>query len=170
MDAAKGEIIILGMGNKFFGDDGVGIVIAEKLKEHLTDFPQITVEETNWGGFRIIDLLSGYKSAIIIDALTTGKQPAGYIHQLDYKDLINSVRMVSFHDLNFATAVEFAREIRIPMPEEISVYAIEIEKSDYFSERLTKDVVDSVHRCVQMIVGEITSRYGIELKHHEEIR
>ena len=50
----KGEIIILGMGNTFFGDDGVGIVIAEKLKIILAENENITVEETNWGGFRII--------------------------------------------------------------------------------------------------------------------
>jgi hydrogenase maturation protease len=166
----QGEIIILGMGNKFFGDDGVGIVIAEKLKELLADIPQIKVEETNWGGFRIIDLLSGYKSAIIVDALKTGKKPAGFIHKLDYKDLINSVRMVSFHDVNFATAVEFAREMNIPMPEEISVFAIEIKESDHFSEKLTGEVNAVVDKCVNLILDDISEQYGIEINHHEVIR
>jgi hydrogenase maturation protease len=168
-ETQKGEIIILGMGNKLFGDDGVGIVIAEKLKVFLADIPQIKVEETNWGGFRIIDLLSGYKTAIIIDALRTGKEPAGFIHKLDYKDLIHSVRMVSFHDVNFATAVEFAREINIPMPEDISVYAVEINESDYFSEELTKEVDATVDVCIQKILNEINERYGIETNYLEKI-
>jgi len=165
----KGEIIILGMGNKLFGDDGVGIVIAEKLKVFLANIPQIKVEETNWGGFRIIDLLSGYKTAIIIDALRTGKEPAGFIHKLDYKDLIHSVRMVSFHDVNFATAVEFAREINIPMPKDISVYAVEINEADYFSEELTKEVDATVDVCIQKILNEINERYGIETNYLEKI-
>jgi hydrogenase maturation protease len=165
----KGEIIILGMGNKLFGDDGVGIVIAEKLKVFLADIPQIKVEGTNWGGFRIIDLLSGYKTAIIIDALRTGKEPAGFIHKLDYKDLIHSVRMVSFHDVNFATAVEFARQINIPMPEDISVYAVEINEADYFSEELTKEVDATVDVCIQKILNEINERYGIETNYLEKI-
>ncbi len=165
----KGEIIILGMGNKFFGDDGVGIIIAEKLKELLTDIPQINVEETNWGGFRIIDLLSGYKTAIIIDALRTMNHPVGFIHRLDYKELIHSVRMVSFHDVNFATAVEFAKEMNISMPEDILVYAIEINDADYFSEELTKEVSNAVDNCIQLILDEVSKRFGIEINHHEEI-
>lgn len=168
-ETQKGEIIILGMGNKFFGDDGVGIVIAEKLKELIADIPQIKVEETNWGGFRIIDLLSGYKSAIIVDALKTGRKPAGFIHKLDYKELIHSVRMVSFHDVNFATAVEFAREINIPMPEDISVYAIEINEADHFSEELTEEVFAAVDKCIYMILEEINEQYEIKINNHEEI-
>ena len=164
----KGKTIILGMGNKFFGDDGVGIVIAERLKEIYESFPQITVEETNWGGFRIIDLLSGFKTAIIIDALRTGKKPAGFIHKLDYKQLIHSVRMVSFHDVNFATAVEFAERMDIPMPEEIFVYGIEINKSDHFSEKLTKEVSNAVDNCIHLILDEMNQRNGIELNHYEK--
>jgi hydrogenase maturation protease len=161
----KGEIIILGMGNKFFGDDGVGIIIAERLKEILKDIPEVTVEETNWGGLRIIDLLSGYKSAIIIDALKTGKQSAGYIHKLDYKDLIHSVRMISFHDVNFATAVELAKELSIPMPGDITVYAVEINQSDYFIEELSEEVNAAVDKCVQLIFDEVNTRYEIEPDH-----
>jgi hydrogenase maturation protease len=156
------------MGNKLFGDDGVGIVIAEKLKSILADNDIINVEETNWGGFRIIDLLSGYKTAIVVDALRTGTKPTGYIHQLDYKDLIHSVRMVSFHDVNFATAVEFAKEINIPMPENISVYAIEINESNYFSEKLSDDASLAVEKCIQMILDEITERYCIDTNHQLE--
>jgi hydrogenase maturation protease len=163
MDAVKGEIIVLGMGNKFFGDDGVGIVIAEKLKELFADVPQITIEETNWGGFRIIDLLSGYKSAIIIDALRTGTQPAGFIHKLNYKDLIHSVRMVSFHDINFATAVELAKEVNIPMPEDIQVFAIEINEADHFSEELSVEVNVSVDKCINMILDELSERSGVNI-------
>ena len=162
MDAAKSEIIILGMGNKFFGDDGVGIIVAEKLKSILGKNSDVKVEETNWGGFRIIDLLSGYKTAIIVDALRTDTQPVGYIHKLNYKDLIHSVRMVSFHDINFATAVEFAKEVNMPMPEEISVYAIEINEADSFSEELSFEVNASVEKCIQLILEELEERSGIQ--------
>jgi len=166
MDAAKGEIIILGMGNKFFGDDGVGIVIAERLKSILNEISDVKVEETNWGGFRIIDLLSGYKAAIIVDALRTGFHPFGYIHKLNYKDLIHSVRMISFHDINFATAVEFAKEVNIPMPEDISVYGIEINAADHFSEELSEKVKASVEKCIQLILEELNERYGVVVNHN----
>jgi hypothetical protein len=60
--------------------------------------------------------------------------------------------------------------MKIPMPEEISVYAIEIGRSDYFSERLTKVVNGSVDKCIQMILDEVSNRFGVELSHQEETR
>jgi len=168
-ETSKEDLIILGMGNKFFGDDGVGIIIAEKLSEILKDQKNITVEETNWGGFRIIDLLSGYKNTIVVDALKTGKMPVGYIHNLDYKELIHSVRMVSFHDVNFATAVEFAKEIGRPMPENITVFAIEVEETDHFSETLTPKVKEAIDTCIQMIMEEIKEKFQLETIHDIEI-
>jgi hydrogenase maturation protease len=160
------------MGNKFFGDDGVGIVIAEKLKSILSSRlsrTAVTVEETGWGGLRIIDLLSGYKQAIIIDSLKTGKEAVGFIHKLDYKDIINSVRMVSFHDVNFATTTELAKELGIPMPEEITVYAIEAEEVNCFSEKLTPAVEKAVTICIEMILKELGGRPGIEMNQPEEV-
>jgi len=168
-EISKEDLIILGMGNKFFGDDGVGIIIAEKVGDILKDQNNITVEETNWGGFRIIDLLSGYDSAIVVDALKTGEKPAGYIHKLDYKDFVHSVRMVSFHDVNFATAVEFAKEIGRPMPENITVFAIEVEETDHFSETLTPKVEEAIDTCIQMIMEEIKEKIQLEINHHTEI-
>ncbi|MDX1700093.1 MAG: hydrogenase maturation protease [Melioribacteraceae bacterium] len=149
------KTLILGMGNKYFGDDGVGIIIVEKLSSLLKNHTNIKVEETNWGGFRIIDLLSGYDRAIVIDAICTGKAELGHIHRYDYKDLIKSPRMVSFHDINFATAVEFARELEIPMPDDISVYAVEIEESNTFSEVLTHKVQLSIEKCVALIMTDL---------------
>ena len=168
-ETSKEDLIILGMGNKFFGDDGVGIIIAEKLSDTLKNHQNITVEETNWGGFRIIDLLSGYKNAIVVDALKTGNKPAGHIHKLDYKDFVHSVRMVSFHDVNFATAVEFAKEIGRPMPDNISVFAIEVEETDHFSETLTPKVEEAIDTCIRKIMEEIKEKFQLEVNHQTEI-
>lgn len=149
------KLLILGMGNKLFGDDGVGIIVAEKLEVSLNKYENIDIEVTSWGGFRIIDLLSGYQSVIIIDALRTTQKPLGFIHRFDYKDLINSVRMVSFHDINFATAVEFAKLMDIPMPKKIKILGIEVGETDQFTEELSQDVKNSVNDCINIILEEI---------------
>ena len=78
--------------------------------------------------------------------------------------------MVSFHDVNFSTAVEFAKEMNIPMPEEIYVYAVEIKESDHFSEELTEELNIAVDKCIQMILDEISKRYEIEIDRHVSAR
>ncbi|MEN8191179.1 MAG: hydrogenase maturation protease [Bacteroidota bacterium] len=151
------KLLILGMGNKLFGDDGVGIVVAERLREIYNNYENIDIEETSWGGFRIIDLLDGYNTAIVIDALQTKRKHLGFVHKLDYQDLIHSVRMVSFHDINFATAIEFAKIMDITMPEKIMVFGIEVDETDHFSEEISPIIKRSVESCINMVVEEIES-------------
>ena len=166
---SKEGLIILWMGNKFFGDDVGGSIVAEKLRDILQGQININVEETNWGGFRIIDLLSGYDNAIIVDAIKTATNPAGYIHKLNYKDFIHSIRMVSFHDVNFATAIKFAKQLDIPMPKYISIFAIEVEETGEFSDKLTPGVKAAIDNCIQMIMEEIREMNRSEINHHIEI-
>lgn len=162
-------LIILGMGNGLFGDDGAGIVAAEILREHLTEFPEVVLETTSWGGFRIIDLFEGFSSAIVIDAIQTGKKPLGFIHQFSHADLINSVRMVSFHDINFATAIEFAKSLNINMPTDITVYAIEIEQVNEFSEGLTSIIQQSVEDCVHLIINRLSDELHLKINFEQKV-
>ena len=158
------ELIILGMGNKLFGDDGIGIVIAQKLKNYFMGLDSVVVEESNWGGFRIIDLLTGYKNAVVIDAIQTDKNFApGYIHKFHYTDLIQSTRMISFHDINFATAVEFAKRLDIPMPQNIIIYAIEVTEINTLTEYISPKVYNSINNCINRILADVNKLINIEV-------
>lgn len=150
------------MGNKLFGDDGAGILTAEILSEHLADQKQIKIETSSWGGFRIIDLFEGFNSAIVIDTIQTGKKPIGFIHQFNQNDLINSVRMVSFHDINFATSIELAKALDIKMPEEITVYAIEIINTTCFSDEISTTVMHAVNKCVNRVLRKLSADLNIK--------
>ena len=150
------RIIILGLGNTLLSDDGAGVLVARRLKRYLETPENVEVVESAWGGFRIIDLLCGYEHAIVIDVIKTGEKPVGYIHQLEGSDLVHSVRMVSFHDINFATALAFARKMGIPMPESVSVYAIEAAETELFSESITPEVRQAIDECVRRVLEEVS--------------
>ncbi|MHB1688865.1 MAG: hydrogenase maturation protease [Ignavibacteriaceae bacterium] len=152
-------ILILGMGNLLLGDDGAGIVAVEKLKEEFCEQEEIKFESTSWGGFRIIDLLKGFNTAIIIDAFKTGSNPPGFIYIMNQNNFSGSARMVSFHDINFATAIEFARKLGLKMPDNIIVYGIEAKEIDTFSETLSPEVEEAVNKCVEEIKRTIIQSY-----------
>lgn len=149
------------MGNTLLSDDGVGIAVADRLAEIFKNNPDVDVAETSWGGFRIIDLLTGYDRAIIIDAIRTGENPVGSITKLSASEMVHSVRMVSFHDINFATALEFAKELGIPMPHEISVYAIEVQELNLISEKISPKVRTAIDKCVKEVAQEIKEKAAI---------
>lgn len=154
------KITVIGMGNELLSDDGAGICAARHLQTIFQDHPCVHVEASTWGGFRFIDLLSGYDAAIIIDAIQTGRKPVGHIHRMHAATLIHSVRMISFHDINFATALSFARALEIPMPEDITVFAIEVADIHTISENLHPLVAHAVDKCVDTVVRALDKKFA----------
>jgi hydrogenase maturation protease len=157
------KTLILGMGNTLLRDDGVGIAVKRYLERRLYDRGDVHFEETSWGGFRIIDLLKDYDYAIIVDAIRTLEKPAGYVHHLKPTDLLPTLRLTSYHDLNFITALNLADTMGIPVPSEIDIFAIEVEDNYTISEGLTAGVARAVEKCAEEVIQRlerITRRDG----------
>lgn len=154
-------LIILGLGNKILGDDGAGILVAERLKKRLQNIPQIKVDTTSLGGLRIIDLIKDYNSAIIIDTIKSGMKPAGHIYMFSHKNFINSLRMVSYHDINFCTAIEFAKKMNIQMPKSIFIYAIEAKEIDVFTFKISREIKTAIDICTEKIVSFIEKEFNL---------
>jgi len=151
------KTIILGVGNQILGDDGVGIYVAKELEKRCPVKEGIDFEYVSWGGFRIIDVLQNYEKAIVIDAIDTGEKPEGYIHVLTHESLLHSIRMVSFHDVSFATAIELSSVLNIPMPESIFIYGIEVRDIGIFREGLTPAARKAANKCIDMVINRILS-------------
>lgn len=161
----KNDILVLGMGNSILGDDGVGIYIVNELEKIIGKHQGIDYKCISWGGFRIIDALQDYKNAVIIDAINSGEKPEGYIHVTDKNNFLSSVRMVSFHDINFALAVELAERMGIQVPEKFHVFGIEVRNTASFSENLTPRVRKAADECINIIIEKLNEiNSNIEIK------
>ena len=66
------KTIVLGVGNPILQDDGVGIHVANQLKQHV-NHPNVTIDEALTGGMNLLDLITGYDKAILIDAVNIKK-------------------------------------------------------------------------------------------------
>ncbi len=142
------------MGNPILTDDRVGILIARKLKENL-DLKDIDVKETNQAGFYLIDLLAGYDRVIIIDSIKTKKNRVGTIYRFSLEDLFTTPRLVSIHEIDLNTAIELGKKLGLKMPDEVILYAVEIEDNTTFSEKCTPDVERAIPLAVKMILEVI---------------
>jgi hydrogenase maturation protease len=149
--------IILGMGNTILCDDGIGIIITRYLEKHLSGkITCVDFSETTWGGFRILDLLSGYDKAIIIDSIKTGNSPAGTIHKLTPDDLLHTLRLNSYHDINFFTAIKLGEEMGIKMPAIIDIYAVEVNDNITITENLNEEIRKSIKKCSTEVINNLT--------------
>lgn len=156
------KTLVLGMGNTLLSDDGIGIIIKRYLEKRLNGAREIDFVETNWGGFRIIDILSGYDYAVIIDSIKTAGKPQGYIHQLEADDLLPTLRLTSYHDINFATALKLAESIDAKIPSSIDIFAVEVENNYTISENLSPALWKSIAKCSALIIRQLSAKHIIK--------
>ena len=148
------KTLILGLGNSILTDDGVGPRVAKELEGRL-DQQEVTVMEGSLGGLNLLDLLTGYDRAIIIDAIETAGGKAGQIYQLDVAAFNSTRHAASPHDVNFATALELGKKLNLTLPQKIDVFAVEVTDTSTFGEKCTPEVQEAIPRCVEMIIREL---------------
>ena len=131
------NMLILGIGNPILRDDGVGIRIAQKLKEKN---PELEVIETSEVGITLLHLVVGYDKLIIIDSIKTGKGKPGEVYELKLEDLKPTINFPSSHGIDIATAFELGLRLGYRMPGYVRIYAVEIKDNTTFGEECTEEV------------------------------
>lgn len=148
------KTLVLGMGNPILCDDGAGIWVARAVQEKLTR-PDVTVEESSLAGMDLLELLSGYDRAIIIDAIQGAGLKPGRVYRFGPEALTKTRHASSPHDTNFATALELGKKLGMALPVEIVIFGIQVADVSTFSEQCTPDVERAIPRCVNRVLREI---------------
>jgi len=148
------KALILGIGNPILSDDGVGVKVAHEVGKNLND-PQITVSETSAAGLSLLDSILGYERVIIIDAIQTKAGKAGQIYRMGPEDFSFAKRLSSPHQINLVTALELGKMLKLPMPKEVTVFAVEAKDITTFSETCTPEVEKAIPEVVKMVLGNL---------------
>ncbi|MEO6419391.1 MAG: hydrogenase maturation protease [Polyangiaceae bacterium] len=69
------RILVAGVGNVFFGDDGFGVEVARRLGKETMPLG-VRVEDYGIRGLHLaFDILEGYDTVVVVDALSRGDAP-----------------------------------------------------------------------------------------------
>jgi hydrogenase maturation protease len=150
------KTLILGLGNPILSDDGVGCRVAMALKDMLQE-PGVDVLEAGLAGLDFLDILAGYDRAIIIDAIQTGAGVPGQIYRLEPEIFADTRHTGTPHDVNLATALELGKKLGLPLPQQITIFAIEVKDVTSFGEKCTPEVAQAIPTCANMILQELGS-------------
>jgi hydrogenase maturation protease len=148
------KAVIIGLGNPVLSDDSVGIRVARQLGEQLGETGLVDVKEAYAGGLRLLDALTGYERATIVDAMHTKENIPGRIHRLTPENVHTTWNSVSVHDMSLSTALEMGALLNLPLPSHIDIWGIEGADLDSFGESLTPEVSQAVPIVVDAIAGE----------------
>ena len=123
MPPGNGGTLIIGLGNRYRGDDAVGLVVARRLKEAAPE--GVRVLEESGEGAALMESWKGADTVILIDALHSGAKP-GTVRRLDAHGQPIPTRFFhcSTHAFGVAEAIELARVLS-QLPPRVIVYGIE---------------------------------------------
>jgi hydrogenase maturation protease len=146
------NVIVIGVGNSFRGDDGVGLMVARLLKEQSPT--HIRVVEQSRQAFALLELWDKTDTVIIIDAVVSGAQP-GTVHRFDVQagPIPTAWFHGSTHAFGVAEAIELARALG-QLPPRVLVFGIEArhwEAGVGLSPELERVVPTLVERILQEV-------------------
>ena len=149
---ASPACIVIGIGNRFRSDDGVGPEVAAWLRDHLPEAVQSI--ESDGEPATLISRLEGADAAWLIDACRSGAEP-GTIHRLDVSStpLPQGLVTLSTHGVSIASTIELARALD-ELPARCIVYAVEAASFETGG-LLTPSVADAVKEVGRRICAEM---------------
>ncbi len=148
------QTFILALGNPILSDDAIGWVVADRLMELLPE-DKATIMKESGATVDLVRRFAGFDRLAVIDAIQCGSMPVGTVYRYSLEDFQATVRLSSAHDLNFATAFVLARELGYAIPDDIRIYAVEVQELRTFSEHLSPEVARNVNRIADEIMGDL---------------
>ncbi|MDM8521104.1 hydrogenase maturation protease [Anaerolineales bacterium HSG6] len=108
--AQPAPVLVIGIGNDYRHDDGVGLVVARALKQK--SLPHLTIIESTGGGAELMDLWQTKPCVILIDAVSSNAEP-GTFHQRNVVEtpLPTNFLTQSSHAFGLAPAIELSRTL-----------------------------------------------------------
>jgi len=104
--ARAGRTVVIGVGNRLMGDEGIGVRVVEELKRRsLPD--DVDVVDAGTIGLDLLFVLEGYARAVIVDAAEMGL-PAGEVRVLGPADLAEAGPVSDAHGMGVAQVLELA--------------------------------------------------------------
>jgi len=146
--------LVLGLGNELAGDDAVGIVAARRVRERVDN--EVDVVETSASGLALIELLSGYDRAVLVDAIRTGRAPVGTIVEMELTE-VGTVVAPSLHQAGLAELAAVAERSRIAFPSEATVLAVEVTDPFTLGAPMSPAIEGSVPALVDRVLARLAS-------------
>ncbi|RUT07199.1 hypothetical protein DSM106972_024600 [Dulcicalothrix desertica PCC 7102] len=146
-------LAIIGCGNLNRSDDGVGVIVAQRLQQYLIQNPNSNVRayDCGTGGIEVMFLARGCTQLIIIDASSIKDQP-GAVYKVPGEELAAVPnRGYSLHDFRWDNAIASGRQIfQDSFPQDVTVYLIEAASLNFGWE-----LSPAVQRAADFVFEEI---------------
>jgi hydrogenase maturation protease len=152
------HVIILGVGNLLFSDEGFGIRVAEAL-ERRYDFPRnVSIVDGGVLGVSLLGVMSAADHLIVVDVIRNNGAP-GDLYRLAGDAIPERIRAKnSLHQIDFLEALTLCQAMdKVP---EAVIVGVEPEDITTLSTDLTATTKSKMESIIRMVLAEL-DRLGI---------
>ena len=153
------KIGIIGIGNPLRKDDGVGIILLEKLVENKKRLPKnIEFLDGGTSGMGLLHHLARFDIVFLIDAVDFNGTP-GELKLFKPEDVASRKYSLSIstHELDFLKIVELSKELK--EAPEIFIFGVQPKDTSF-----GKDLSDELQQNISSIFDGLISELKVTLK------
>lgn len=145
-------ITLIGVGNRFRSDDGVGFAIANQIKKKV--IPEAELIEASGEGAALLEVFGSRKTVLLFDAVLSGSAP-GTVFRFEAHSQTIPKKLFNYstHAFSVAESIEMARALN-RLPERLLVYGVE-GKSFNSGSDLSVEVAAAIPKVIQLVGRDI---------------
>lgn len=138
-------ILVAGLGNILFSDEGIGIRVVRNLQEKSAPRPQVEFFEAGTGGMKLLHTISHREKAVFVDCAKMDSEP-GTLCRFSDEEVRSAKKLPGFslHEADLLEIIGLARKIEA-CPGKLVIFGIEpfsIEPGEEISPILSRRLDD----------------------------
>ncbi len=123
------KLTVLGLGNILMRDEGIGVLLMEKVRDSL-DWPDVEFIDGGVGGLGLMSVIEQAQRLIVFDAAEMGLPP-GSVRVIAPEQLRDDdAGRMSMHDVSFAEVLRLCGQF-FTAPQTVRILAIQPAVVDY---------------------------------------
>ncbi len=144
---------IFAVGNSFYGDDGVGVAVLDRIRESEA-FPGAKLVDISTDALALVDELVPDELNVVIDAADMGLEP-GAAQSFRPSEVVMKIRSdhLSMHGFGLAEAFNLAAQLG-RMPRKVLIVGVQPERIE-INQGLTRKVAAAVPEVISIIKAEV---------------
>ncbi len=147
------HIMVLGVGNLLFTDEGVGIHAVKTLLEQYEFSQNVSIEDGGVLGINLLGIISEADDLIVVDAIRNGGAP-GTLYRLEGDDIPKRILAKnSLHQVDLLEALTLCQALdKVP---ETVIVGVEPEDIETLGLELTLPVQGKMGDLIGMVLREL---------------
>ncbi len=158
----ESQIMVLGVGNILYSDDGFGIKVVEQLEKDYIFPDHVTIVDGGVLGVNLLGVISHAHKLIVVDTILNKSKP-GDFHRLEGEEIPNRILgKNSMHQVDLLEALSLCR-LMGNIPETV-ILGVEPQDISTLHPELTPVIEGRLNAMVEWVLEELQS-LGIPRSH-----